>query len=63
VIASTVTVISIAAHGQTVDISVSNITLKSSQSVSVGDSVWLNISYDDGRTFYLSNPEVVEVNS
>ncbi|NPE28233.1 hypothetical protein HNV12_09745 [Methanococcoides sp. SA1] len=49
-----------ASHGQTVDISVSNITTNDSTS-SFGDIVWLNISYNDGNTFYSSEPEIVEV--
>lgn len=51
-----------AAHGQTVDINMANITINSSGPLPVGDNVWLNISYNDGNTYYLSNPEVVEVN-
>ncbi|MEA1985555.1 MAG: hypothetical protein U9N13_07905 [Euryarchaeota archaeon] len=58
---STQTGILYASHGETVDIRVSNISMNTSNSTIV-DSIWMNISYYDGNTFYSSEPEIIEVN-
>jgi len=58
---STQTSILYASHGETVDIKVSNISINTSNTAFV-DNIWMNISYYDGNTFYISEPEIVEVN-
>ncbi len=48
-----------AAHGDTVNITPSKIVFNSSHRI---DIIWLNISYNDGITYYSSEPEIIEVN-
>ncbi len=47
-----------AAHGETVNITLSKAVFNSSHSI---DIIWLNISYNDGTTRYASEPEIIEV--
>ncbi|MHC1575747.1 MAG: DUF7261 family protein [Methanosarcinaceae archaeon] len=51
-----------ASHGETVDIRVSNVSMNTSNTTIV-DSIWMNISYYDGNTFYSSEPEIIEVDA
>ena len=50
-----------ASHGKAVDIELSNFTYGPNNSTEIVN-VWVNITYDDGTTFYSSEPEIVEVN-
>ena len=49
------------AHGKAVDVELTNFTYGPDNSTEIV-SIWLNITYDDGTTFYSSEPEIVEVN-
>lgn len=47
-----------AAQGSTVNITLSKAVFNSTHHI---DTVWLNISYNDGTTSYASQPEIIEV--
>lgn len=49
-----------AVHGESIDISLENVTYNTT-GTSVTGMVWANISFNDGRTDYLSAPEIIEV--
>jgi hypothetical protein len=48
------------AYGNTVNISISKIVFNSTNNSCI-DIIWLNIYYDDGTTYYASEPEIIEV--
>lgn len=48
-----------ASHGETIDIEIAGFSRENNSTYI--DSVWLNISYNDGKTYYSSKPEIVEV--
>ncbi len=48
-------------HGQTVDVKMDNLTISANNTTSTIDSIWLNITFNDGNTFYYAAPEIVEV--
>ncbi len=48
-------------HGQTVQVKMDNMTISTNNTTSTIDSVWLNITFNDGNTFYYAAPEIVEV--
>lgn len=52
-----------ATHGQTVDTKLIQIdSISDEANLSQTDIIWVRIDYNDGRTRYISNPEVIEVN-
>ena len=57
---STQTSMLYASHGETVDIQVANVSMNTSNTTIV-NSIWMNINYYDGNTFYSSEPEIIEV--
>ncbi|MBP2031025.1 hypothetical protein J2755_001973 [Methanohalophilus levihalophilus] len=50
-----------ASHGKAVDVEVANFTYGPNNSTEIV-SIWVDITYDDGTTFYSAEPEIVEVN-
>lgn len=49
-----------ALHGETIDVTLANMTYNMTNTSATG-LVWANISFDDGRTVYVSAPEIIEV--
>lgn len=47
-----------AAHGETVNINISKVIFAPTSYI---DTIWLNISYNDGKTYYASEPEIIKV--
>lgn len=53
-----------AAHGETVDVSlVSTSSEDGTYNSSEIDTIFVNLIYDDGSTHYVSDPEIIEVNT
>jgi hypothetical protein len=51
-----------AVHGETVDVSLVSInTTNGTFGISDIDLIFVNITYNDGRTHYVSEPEIIEV--
>lgn len=51
-----------AAHGEEVTFSLSKMNLTSiGTNTSAGGTVWVNITYNNGMTYYASEPEIIEV--
>lgn len=49
-----------AAHGKAVDVELTNFTYGPNNATEIVN-IWVNITYDDGMTFYSAEPEIVEV--
>lgn len=47
-----------AVHGETISLTLSKVVFNSTNSIEV---VWLNISYSNGDTLYISQPEIIEI--
>jgi aspartokinase len=51
-----------ASHGEEVTLSLSKMNLTSiGTNASTGGTVWVNITYNNGMTYYASEPEIIEV--
>lgn len=50
-----------AIRGQTIDTRIMQMPIANETNMSGKDIIWVNIEYNDGRTRYVSSPEVIEV--